>query len=109
MPAPRCLVVLVVLLSVGACDSDAPSRAVDRGRSTGCAIDTRTIKSAQDAYFALHQSYAAEVDLVPDYLSAASPLHDVALVPGGGNYKLVVADARCGTVGHEVGQTPTDI
>ena len=61
------------------------------------------------AVFASQEIYVTEDALVPQYLADESTLHDVVLGDDGRSFKVTIADARCGTVGHEVGETASDL
>ena|SRR5438105_13338213 len=100
MRAQRALVgTLALLLLSGACaDERAPARTIQRGDATACASDARTIKNAEEAYFAVNNVYATEAALVPEYLTEESSLHDVALEDAGTAFELVSESARCGSV-----------
>lgn len=80
-----------------------------------CSIDTRTLRTAQEAFYARNGRYAStDEELVADgLLSEPSPIHDFEIVPAppGGmmTFKLIVTSPLCGTPGHTVGQTPADI
>jgi hypothetical protein len=91
----------LALVASACADERAPARTIQRGRSTACDEDSRTLKTAEETYFALNQTYASEAALVPQPLAEQSTLHDVVLLENGSAYKLVIADPRCGTVGHD--------
>jgi hypothetical protein len=61
-----------------------------------CKSDTATLKTMEETTFAATNAYTDQ----------ASQLHTVQA--GGGSYTITIVDARCGTVGHTVGQTPAD-
>lgn len=83
-----------------------------------CRIDTRTLRTAQEAYIASTGRYAASTaELVTaGMLAEESPLHSIVIpeaVPGPDGvpapaFEVVVVDPVCGTPGHRVNQTPAD-
>ena len=88
---------------------DARAPAAGESSPEDCKVDTRTLRTAEEAYFARHGQYAPVARLVEDgLLSEPSTLHDV-VVGGISGYSLFVIDDACGTVGHAVGETPEDL
>jgi hypothetical protein len=91
---------LVLFTACGAGDSSAPERriphVVHAGDAAACKADTATLRAAEEAAFASNNAYSAR----------STPLHHVTV--NGDSYVVTIADARCGTVGHTVGQTPAD-
>lgn len=75
------LVVIVILGILAAVVVFAVGGLNDKGEDSACKIDTRTIRTAQEAYFAQQPSpgdYATEQELVDEeLLSELSDLHDV--------------------------------
>jgi len=74
------LVVIVILGILAAVVVFAVGGINDRGQDSACDIDVRTIRTAQEAYFAQPapdgEKYAGNIGaLVPKYLSKASTLH----------------------------------
>lgn len=96
--------------SVGpAAPPDARAPTAGETSPDDCKRDTRTLRTAEEAYFARHGQYAPVASLVADgFLSEPSRLHDV-VVGGVAGYTLYVIDVACGTVGNEVGETPEDL
>lgn len=80
---------------------------VKAGETAACRADTSALKTAEEAVFANTGAYSNVAGLVSAHLlSVESPLHDVAV--SGAHYAVIVKDARCGTIGHTVGQTAAD-
>ena len=117
----RRVVLLALVAFTAACGRDDSS--LDKGLRmmqeapgaaavSACTADSRMIKTAEEAYgLQTDGNYATEPELVPQYLDQQSVLHDVEISvadPAHPQLRIVVADVRCGTLGHEVGQTPTD-
>ena len=86
----------------------------DKGQANACKIDTRTIRTAEEAYFTQFSVYTDEDTLAnvggagpTQFLSEVSSLHDITPLPAGGppftSYTITVANAKCGTVGAAVG------
>ena len=91
---------LVVLLAVAssACGAGAEKapHVVHASYRAACEADTTTLRTQEESTFALTNAYTDQ----------SSPLHKVTAT--GGSYAIAVADPRCGTVGHTVGQTAAD-
>ncbi len=74
------LVVIVILGILAAVVVFAVRGIGDRGQGNACAIDRRTIKTAQEAAFARNGAYLSEADLVArGFLESASNYYDVTL------------------------------
>ncbi len=86
------LVVIVILGILAAVVVFAVGGLTDKGEKSSCKIDTRTIRTAEEAYFAKQASpgtYGTMTDLVnAQLLSEASTLHGIAL--GAGNTSFTV-------------------
>jgi len=123
------LVVIIILGILAAVVVFAVSGIGDHGQTSACKIDTRTIRTAEEAFFAAPiggkkvtaaGQYADEQALVDQgFLSGLSTYHDVARVaanpaavpPVVESYTMTEQDANCGAIGpppHTVGQTATD-
>jgi general secretion pathway protein G len=126
------LVVIVILGILAAVVVFAISGLTDKGEGSSCKIDTRTIRTAEEAYYANSNSPAAytnEAGLVPKFLAEPSKYHDVAAVaavagvdanndgdfvdagdtaPVAASYTITVQDAKCGTPGSDVSASATD-
>jgi general secretion pathway protein G len=92
------LVVIVILGILAAVVSMAVSGITDRGQTSADKTDTRTLRTAEEAYFASATSaakYTAEATLVPRFLSEESTLHDICLSPNNKAY-VVVAQLPAG-------------
>jgi hypothetical protein len=91
-----------VLLALLAACSSKPGlekkipQVVHAGEATACKADTATLKAAEETAFASDDGYVEKT----------TPLHKVTVANG--SYTITIADPRCGTVGHAVGQTPAD-
>jgi hypothetical protein len=93
---------VVVLALLAACSSNKPGlehtipHDVTASYVAACKADTATLKTQEETSFAVSGAYTDQT----------TPLHKVT--PQGGTYSVTIADTRCGTVGHTVGQTPSD-
>ena len=110
------LVVIVILGILAAVVVFAVGGINDRGEVSACKIDTRTLQTSQEAYYAQEGTYAAsEALLVTEgFLSEQSDLHEitgfVAPTPGPppspGSYDIEVTaegeDSSCGLTGADV-------
>jgi hypothetical protein len=83
------------LTACGAGAEKAP-QVVDAGHKAACKADTSTLKAMEDTSFATTNAYREQT----------TPLHKATA--SGDSYTITIADKRCGTVGHVVGQTPAD-
>lgn len=118
------LVVIIILGILAAVVVFAVGGVGDKGQSASCKIDTRTLRTAEEAYAgsaAGGGKYGTEAALVAGgFLSEQSGYHDIANIvdptPGAdgiaGNaddvkasFTITVADSRCGTVGQAVNGT----
>ncbi|HUR18556.1 MAG TPA: hypothetical protein VMZ51_06415 [Acidimicrobiales bacterium] len=108
--------------------SDSPSATWRAGRDVDgealgkCRTDSRTVRTAEEAFFARAGRYATSTEelVSAGMLSEPSSLHRVELYPpdapsttdqygsSGSPYFLVVTAPMCGVPGHRVGQMPTD-
>jgi hypothetical protein len=80
----------------------------DKGGRAECTIDTRTLRTAEEAYVAAKGNYGDETSLVSaGFLSEPSDLHHVRATSDG-SLVVVVTDSQCGSVGNLVGQTADD-
>lgn len=77
------LVVIVILGILAAVVVFAVGGINDKGQGSACEIDARTIRTAEEAYFAEPTAgngrYGNEVQLVPKFLSKQSTLHNVTV------------------------------
>lgn len=83
------LVVIAILGILAAVVVFAVGGIKDKGQNQACAIDARTLRTAEEAYATQHDgSYASQdstdgpTDLVPDFLAAPPTYHTVVAVPG---------------------------
>ena len=111
------LVVIIILGILAAVVVFAVGGIGSKGEKESCRIDTRTLRTAQEAYAAQAPpsggggNYATEAQLVPNFLSQQSTYHNIANVNNTANPKtfdITVEDPRCGTVGNVVNGT-TDL
>ena len=124
------LVVIIILGILAAVVVFAVSGIGDNGQASACKIDTRTLRTAEEAFYATPVgppglkttapgSYAPDVATLKaqGFLTDTTKYHNVtttrdpawpAAVPVT-PYYVTVADAGCGTVGHAVGQAAADI
>ncbi|HVT75385.1 MAG TPA: type II secretion system protein [Acidimicrobiales bacterium] len=121
------LVVIVILGILAAVVVFAVSGLSDKGNTSACKIDTRTLRTAEEAYYANGQSpssYGTMDQLIQGgFLSEASTLHDVTLtghdLDGAGPgtavspYDITITsaghDKGCGATDDYVGQATGDI
>lgn len=69
------LVVIVILGILAAVVVFAVSGIQDRGQKSACQTEARTVRTAQEAYYAKNTAYAVDgAGLVPTYLSKAPTL-----------------------------------
>ncbi|MEY2420210.1 MAG: ral secretion pathway protein [Acidimicrobiaceae bacterium] len=78
------LVVIVILAILAVVVVIAVGGIQDKGQTSACQADKRTLQTAEEAYYAQNTTYVAEASLVPKYLAQESTLHNVA-VSGSGN------------------------
>jgi hypothetical protein len=81
------IALLVVTIVVVAVASD------DTASSASCRADRAVLEAAEAAYYAGNNTYATESDLVPEYLTRESDLHDIRLFSGGRDFEVVATDA----------------
>jgi general secretion pathway protein G len=120
------LVVIVILGILAAVVVFAVAGVGDKGSKSACKIDTRTLRTAEEAYYAqdapgggngtyTSSSSATPGPLVPTFLAEASKYHTVTRVVGNAaatppvveGYIIHVADTKCGTAVDD-GATPAD-
>jgi general secretion pathway protein G len=79
------LVVIVILGILAAVVVFAIGGITDKGNTSACKVDTRTLRTAEEANFAKFDTYADQATLVTNkFLSEPSTLHDVQKAGGGG-------------------------
>jgi general secretion pathway protein G len=118
------LVVIIILGILAAVVVFAVSGMSNKGEASSCRIDTRTLRTAEEAFYANGASPGAYGDMDAlrngGFLSENSKYHSIdaadivaanptATPPVKASYKIRVADKQCGTVGNEVGQTAADL
>lgn len=116
------LVVIVILGILAAVVVFAVGGVGDKGQTAACKIDTRTLRTAEEAYsaqptpgggggnYVASDGSKSEAALVnAGFLSESSEYHYVSAVvsssPGPASFKIYVQDTRCGTPDGEVGTT----
>lgn len=104
------LVVIVILGILAAVVVFAVGGLADKGQSDACKTDTRTLRTAEEAYYAKNGTYVDETTLsstgTPKFLAQASTYHDITPPTTGGyaaGYIITVQDSKCGTPGGAVG------
>jgi hypothetical protein len=89
-------VAIVLAVALSACGAEKAPHVVHAGYTAACKADTVTLRTQEETSFAATNAYTDQT----------TPLHKVTVANG--TYTIAVADARCGTIGHTVGQTPAD-
>ena len=86
------LVVIVILGILAAVVVFAVSGLTNKGQDSSCKIDTRTLRTAEEASYAQDGGYRSEADLHTDgFLDEESDYHDITLVgtsPAGTSYSI---------------------
>ena len=96
------LVVIIILGILAAVVVFAVGGVGDKGQSAACKIDTRTLRTAEEAYWASPGGgqYASELTLqTGGFLSEQSSYHDVALAAGNASFTIQAVAANCGGPG----------
>lgn len=94
------------LMLTASSTSDEPG--VKDGSAGMCAIDVRTLGTAEAAYFKNTGQFGTVEQLAAAGLLPAPPeLHRIT-VGSASSYVVRVNDTRCGVPGHAVGQTSVD-
>src|SRR4051794_28947287 len=92
------LVVIVILAILAAVVVFAVGGISDKGQTSSCQADRRTLETAEEAKFAQDSTYVAQTaadvagDLVPQYLAAAPTLHTAALA---GSSYTITGTGKC--------------
>jgi len=121
------LVVIVILGILAAVVVFAVGGLQDKGSKSACQTDTKTLRTAEEAYFSqetlgnsLHYiaqdttpAVAPAKDLVSSNLLANAPkYHKVTVTAGAAGapdtYAITIQDAKCGNIGSAPGATATD-
>jgi general secretion pathway protein G len=95
------LVVIVILGILAAVVVFAVGGLTDKGEKSACQTDTKTLRTAQEAYYsqatAGNGTYAANAAAIQakDLLANAPKYHDTAV--SGTSYVIYVTNAKCGT------------
>jgi prepilin-type N-terminal cleavage/methylation domain-containing protein len=83
------LIVIVILGILATVVVFAVRGITDQGSASSIAADETTLVRAEEAYLALHGTYAPELDLLgAGLLRAESSLHDVEVAPDGSSYSV---------------------
>ena len=83
------LVVIVILAILAAVVVFAVGGITDKGQTSSCQADKRSIETAEEAKFANEGSYASDYSgLVPKYLATNPTLHTLGPGSGGTNYTI---------------------
>ncbi|MDQ1422344.1 MAG: hypothetical protein QOJ52_4306 [Acidimicrobiaceae bacterium] len=83
-------------------------------QTSACEADTRSLRNAEEANFAQLGAYETQDELFDHgLLSHVSTWHGVTLIPAdrsshANDYRITVLGDRCGSDGHEVGETAAD-
>ncbi len=107
------LVVIIILGILAAVVVFAVGGVGDKGQSSACKIDTRTLRTAEEAYLANAASgglYTTEANLQSSgFLSEVSAYHDIAVgagtTPQTTSYSILAVDTKCGGPGTVNGGT----
>ena len=100
------LVVIAILAILAGVVVFAVSGINDKGQTSACKIDTRTLRTAEEANFAKFGAYDTQANLKSHgFLDSQSDLHDIANIvgpnPGPASYDVVIgtnnANAKCGS------------
>jgi general secretion pathway protein G len=86
------LIVIVILGILAGIVVFAVGGITDRGQTSACKSDKKTLQVAEEAAFAQGGAYLTEANLVPKFLAEVSTLYDVA--PSGTTY-TITAVAPC--------------
>jgi len=114
------LVVIIILGILAAVVVFAVGGVGDKGASASCKIDTRTLRTAEEAYAGStlgNGQYGTEQQLKDGgFLSELSTYHDIGPIvvgttspPVQASFKILVQDAKCGVVNGEVGNPATNL
>jgi general secretion pathway protein G len=106
------LVVIVILGILAAVVVFAVGGITDKGNTSACKVDTRTLRTSQEAYNAKKGTYAPTMaDLVTEkLLSEPSTLHDTTGTATDFTITITAEGAtkKCGVAGHTPGQAAGD-
>jgi hypothetical protein len=83
---------IAALALLAACGAEKAPRVVHASYTAACKADTATLEAQENAAFATTNSYTSQT----------TRLHKVTV--SGDAYAITIADARCGVIGHVVGQ-----
>jgi prepilin-type N-terminal cleavage/methylation domain-containing protein len=96
------LVVIIILGILATVVVSSVGGVNDRGQASACRIDNRTLRTAQEAYFASpnagNGTYGTEIQLRDrGFLSEESGLHNFEFTPPENRsaFRIVAADGRC--------------
>jgi general secretion pathway protein G len=71
------LIVIIILGILAAIVVFAVGGITDRGQTSACSTDKKTVETAEEAYFAQNSHYSDEAGLVPTYLHEDSQYYKV--------------------------------
>jgi general secretion pathway protein G len=77
------LVVIVILAILAVVVVIAVGGIQDKGQTSACKADKRTIQTAEEAFYAKNTTYTSEAALFPQYLAETSSLHDITVTGSG--------------------------
>jgi general secretion pathway protein G len=95
------LIVIVILGILAAIVVFAVGGITDRGQTSACSTDKKTLQTAEEANYAKNSAYVSEAQLVTNgFLQDVSNLDNITLNAGPPQtYTITIQDAKCGTVG----------
>jgi len=89
------LVVIVILGILAAVVVFAVGGLGDKGKEEACRTDLATLRTAEEAHFSQHDTYASEADLkTKNFIVDVSPHYNISGVSASG-YTLDVQDTDC--------------
>lgn len=80
------LIVIIILGILAAIVVFAVGGITDRGQSSACSTDKKTVETAEEAYFAQNGHYTDEAGLQPQYLHEDSQYYKVTTTGTAPNY-----------------------
>ena len=90
------LVVIVILAILAAIVIFAVGGISDKGQTSACDTDRKTLETAEEANFAEKGTYDTEANLKANgFLHEESTLHNVSLGAGNTSYTVTTANSTC--------------